>query len=205
MSTDAPNPEPTDVGPAAGGDVPATMDDRDHAVALLSAAYAEGHLTAVERDHRVAAARSATTFDDLVPLTRDLIEIRATSTPQVIAPVIDASGSSADTDSIVAIFSAAERKGRWRVRPHTSILTCFGGAELDVTDAIFEAESVDINVACLFGGTTLVVPRGCEVRNTVGAVFGGVDSKKLAPPVAGMPVITLRGFLMFGGVAVRHP
>jgi len=207
MTVDAPNPEPSDVGPAAGGDVPATPDDREHATALLNAAYAEGHLTAAQRDQRVAAARTAATFDDLIPLTRDLMAIRAASTAPAVIPTIDTNGSptgGSTTDVIVAIFSAAQRQGRWHVKPRTSVFACFGGAELDMTAAVFGAESIDVIAACLFGGMTLTVPPGCEVRNAAGAIFGGVNTKGLAAPVPGMPVITLRGFCLFGGISVRH-
>ena len=204
MSTDAPIPEPTDVGPAAGGDVPATSDDRTHAVALLNAAYAEGHLTADERDRRVVAVQSAATFDDLVPLTRDLMDIRAAGLATV-APVIDRTGAVDDTDSIVNIFSATNRTGRWRVRRRTSMLVCFGHVALDTTQAVFDAPEVEVSVALMFGGLDLIIPPGCEVHDSVGAIFGAVDRSKLAPPVPGMPVVNIRGFMMFGGVNVRHP
>jgi len=46
--------EPSDVGPAAGGDLVATDLDRDHVVSLLTAAQAEGRLTPAERDQRIA-------------------------------------------------------------------------------------------------------------------------------------------------------
>ena len=193
--------EPTDVGLVVGGDLTAADADRDHVVALLNAAHAEGRLTAGERDQRIATARLAETFDDLVPLTRDLVG------PAGSRPVVnyDASHANQSSDQIVAIFAGASRKHAWRVRKHTSILTVFGGAELDLTQATFEAQDVELNVFCLFGGIELTVPPGTEIDNQVMAVLGGSDVGKLAPPDPSAPRITVKGFVGFGGLDIRNP
>lgn len=193
--------EPTDVGPVVGGDLTAADADRDHVVALLHAAHAEGRLTAAERDQRIATARLAGTFDDLVPLTRDLVG------PAAARPVVnyDASNTNQSSDQIVAIFAGASRKHAWRVRKHTSILTVFGGADLDLTQAIFESQDVEVTVFCLFGGIELTVPPGTEIDNQVMAVLGGSDVGKLAPPDPSAPRITVKGFVGFGGLDIRNP
>jgi hypothetical protein len=193
--------EPIDVGPVVGGDLTAADTDRDHVVALLNAAYAEGRLTAAERDQRIATARLAETFDDLVPLTRDLVG------PSATRPVVsyDEANATDSADQIVAIFAGASRKHAWRVRKHTSILTVFGGAEIDLTQAIFEARDVEVNVFCLFGGIELTVPPGTDVNNQVMAVLGGSEVGRLTPPDPSAPRITLKGFVGFGGLEVRNP
>ena len=193
--------EPSDVGPVVGGDLIAADADRDHVVTLLNAAHAEGRVTAAERDQRIAAARTAETFDDLVPLTRDLVG------PAGTRPAVsyDESNSSDSADQIVAIFAGASRKHTWRVRKHTSILTVFGGADLDLTQATFESRDVEFNVFCLFGGIELTVPPGTEVNNQVMAVLGGSDVGKLAPPDPSAPRITVKGFVGFGGVDIKNP
>ena len=193
--------EPSDVGPVVGGDLIAADADRDHVVTLLNAAHAEGRVTAAERDQRIAAARTAETFDDLVPLTRDLVG------PAAARPAVnyDAGNGSASADQIVAIFAGASRKHAWRVRKHTSILTVFGGTDLDLTQATFESQDVEINVFCLFGGIDITVPPGTDVNNQVMAVLGGSDVGKLAPPDPSAPRITVKGFVGFGGVDIKNP
>jgi Domain of unknown function (DUF1707)/Cell wall-active antibiotics response 4TMS YvqF len=193
--------EPSDVGPVVGGDLIAADADRDHVVTLLNAAHAEGRVTAAERDQRIAAARMAETFDDLVPLTRDLVG-PAASRPAVSYDEANASDSA---DQIVAIFAGASRKHAWRVRRNTSILTVFGGAEIDLTQATFESREVEINVFCLFGGIEITVPPGTDVNNQVMAVLGGIDVGKLAPPDPSAPRITIKGVVGFGGVEIRNP
>ena len=202
--------EPTDVGPAFGGDVPATDADRRQVVTLLRAAFAEGHLSAQECDTRVAVAQSAATFDDLVPLTRDLLDARAAGAsssahPLLLRPAVDTANANDHVEQFVAIFSSVNRAGHWRVRRTSNALALFGGVELDLSEAVFEGQTVTLNMFVLFGGVVIVVPVGCEVRDSVIAVFGGTDRKKLAPPVAGMPSVEVRGLVGFGGVEIRNP
>ena len=65
--------EPTDVGPLYGGDRAIFDTDRRLVVDLLSAARADRRLSEVDYSTRLARVYSARTFDDLVPLTRDLM------------------------------------------------------------------------------------------------------------------------------------
>lgn len=210
--TASPN-EPTDVGPAVGGDIPATEADREHVVTLLVEATNEGLLPATERDRRIGLARFAETFDDLVPLTRDLVTLDgpAVRPAPLAAPIaapaaaqLDTANASENADQIVAIFSGSSRAGHWRVRRHTSVLAVFGGAELDTSQAVFEAATVTINTFSMFGGFSLKVPEGVEVRSQVVGIFGGTDVK-VAQPQPGAPVVILKGAAIFGGVEVRNP
>ena len=60
-------------GPAAGGPRTLASDaDRDSAVGLLNAAWAEGRLTADEYDQRLSAAYAARTWQQLGQVTADL-------------------------------------------------------------------------------------------------------------------------------------
>lgn len=195
--------EPTDVGPAAGGDLVASDADREHVVTLLVTAHAEGRISAAERDQRVGAARLAETFDDLVPLTRDLVSPTGPAAPPIVN--YDESDARSEADQVVAIFGSASRKHSWRVRRNTSVLTMFGGAELDLTQATFESRELVFNVFCLFGGINLTVPPGTDVDNQVIAVFGGSEVGKLAPPDRSAPRIVVKGFVGFGGVDIRNP
>jgi hypothetical protein len=190
-------PEPTDVGPAVGGDRSVAESDRQQVVALLSAARHEGRLTAPEAERRTLAAGHAQVFDDLVVLTRDLV---ATDTSRVSY----SSPATEDTDRVVCIFSGVTRQGDWRVRRHTSVLVAFGGVELDMSEATFEGHEVVVEVFCLFGGVELTVPEGTTVNNQVLAIFGGCD-QKITPPDPTAPKLTVKGFVGFGGVETRNP
>ena len=78
--------EPTGVGPIAGGNLRASDTDRDKVATVLSTAYAEGRITRDEHDERLDAVMRARTFDDLVPITSDLVPL-APATPSAQSPL----------------------------------------------------------------------------------------------------------------------
>jgi hypothetical protein len=222
-----------------------TAADREHVVTLLNAAFSEGHLLVVERDARIEAAKSAQIFDDLIPLTRDLLALSATypapiaSTatpfapaatplaptatplpPTVTAPVGEdgwtpvvqqpshpqpGGDPAGPAENVVAVFSGASRSGVWTVKPHISVFTLFGGADLDFSEARFTSSPVVVNIFCMFGGVEITVPVGTTIHNSATAIFGGVDLKKIAAPIAGAPTIIVKGLLAFGGATIKHP
>ena len=65
--------EPKDVGPLFGGDRPILESDRHLVINLLSAAQADGRLQPLEYSARMTSVYHAQTFDDLVPIARDLM------------------------------------------------------------------------------------------------------------------------------------
>ena len=204
---DVPAAEPTGVGPIAGGSLRASDADRDQVAALLSAAYAEGRLTRDEHDERLEQVLAARTFDDLIPLTADLVPLDArpatvsSATPQFVV----GQGSITEPDRMVAVFGGVERKGRWRVRSRSQVTAVFGGVDLDLREADFDAPVVELNVQTCFGGVDLKVPAGITVRDETTHVFGGVDIKNLGEPVEGAPTLVLKGTVFFGGIDVKGP
>ncbi len=195
-------PEPSDVGPAVGGNLPVSETDRGRVVTLLESAYAEGRITTAEHAERMQAAADAETFDDLVPLTRDLVALDAPSAPtpawsQAPAP------AGAEPELIVTLFGSTERRGRWQPRRNLSVLNLFGGTVLDLREATFTDNTCEINVFCLFGGIEVLVPEGTDLENRALAVFGGAGAKVTTPPAPGAPKVVLRGFVGFGGVEAR--
>lgn len=181
--------------------------DRNLVADLLTAAYAEGRLTRDELDDRLTRAMAARTFDDLAPLTLDLVPGSDHPAAAAVVPAgftaVDRSHTTDETDSTLSIFGGTERRGPWRARRRISNLTLFGGTRLDFREATFESDVCEVNVLCLFGGVDLNVPDGVAVRNEVVAVFGGSDVSRLAPTQPGAPTIVLKGFVAFGGVSAR--
>jgi hypothetical protein len=204
-----PVPEPTNVGPIAGGNLRASDADREQVATVLSTAYAEGRLTLEEHDDRIDQLMAAKTFDDLIPITRDLV-IVGTPTPVPASQAtsrftIDTTGQQAEPDRMIAIFGGVTRTGRWRVRKNIQALTLFGGTDLDLRDAIFEAPVVEISGFWCFGGLDIKVPEGIEVRDQTAGIFGGTDVRDIGDPVPGAPTLVIKGVSLFGGVSVRGP
>jgi hypothetical protein len=200
-------PEPTNVDPLVGGNLRASDADRDQVATLLSTAYAEGRLTREEHDERVDQLMAAKTFDDLIPITRDLVVVG--SPPPVAAPqsasrfTIDATGQDLQPDKMIAIFGGVTRTGRWRVRKKIQAFALFGGMDLDLRDAVFEAPVVEIAGFWCFGGLDMKVPEGIDVRDQTAGIFGGTDVRDIGDPVPGAPTLVIKGVALFGGVSVR--
>lgn len=112
--------------------MPVSQADIDQVVQLLTLAEADGRLTDSELVSRSQAARDARTFDDLIPLTRDLVSLEG---PRQTVVTSDASDTAVDIDSgdpessgsVVAVMSGATRKGAWVVPAKLSVWTVFGG------------------------------------------------------------------------------
>lgn len=201
-------PEPSNVGPVAGGRLRASDADRERVMTVLSTAYAEGRLTREEHDERLSQVSVAKTFDDLVPVTADLVALvspeASTGGPRRSFEM-DTADTTAAPDRMVAIFSGVSRKGRWRVRKSTQTLALFGGVELDLSTAVFEAPVVEISGFWCFGGMDIKVPAGIEVREQVVGVFGGIDVGDLGDKQPGAPTLVIKGLALFGGVSVKEP
>jgi hypothetical protein len=201
-------PEPTNVGPIASGNLRASDADREQVANLLSTAYAEGRLTREEHDERVDQLMRAKTFDDLVLITRDLVGI---GSPNPVARqtnssfTIDTARQNPETDKMIAIFGGVNRKGRWRARRNIQALALFGGMDLDLRDAIFEAPLVEISGFWCFGGLDIKVPEGIEVQDQTAGIFGGTDVRDIGDPAPGAPTLVIKGVTLFGGVSVRGP
>jgi hypothetical protein len=202
-------PEPTNVGPMAGGNLRASDADREQVATLLSTAYAEGRLTREEHDERIDQLMAAKTFDDLIPITRDLVVVGTpgpVTRPQSASRfTIDTASQDPESDKMVAIFGGVTRTGRWRVRKNIQALALFGGMDLDFRDAIFEAPVVEISGFWCFGGLDIKVPEGLEVLDQTAGIFGGTDVRDVGDPAPGAPTLVIKGVSLFGGVSVRGP
>lgn len=193
-------PEPDDVGPAVGGNRSVSETDRSKVVTLLESAYAEGRLSTEEHAERMQAAAAAETFDDLVPLTRDLVVLDAAASQPAWSQASGQSG--AEPELIVTLFGATERRGRWQPRRNLSVLNLFGATTLDLREATFTDNTCEVNVFCLFGAVDVLAPEGTNLENRTLAVFGS-SSAKATPPVPGAPKVVVRGFVGFGAADAR--
>ena len=204
-----PNPEPTNVGPITGGNLRASDADRDQVATLLSTAYAEGRLSQEEHDERLDQLMVAKTFDDLLPITHDLVLVGppvTVATPQTSSRfAIDTVGQNSELDNMIAVFGGVTRKGRWRIRKNTRALALFGGMDLDLRDAIFEAPVVEIFGFWCFGGLDIKVPEGIEVQDQIAGIFGGSEVRDIGEPAPGAPKVVIKGVALFGGVSVKGP
>jgi predicted membrane protein len=113
------------------------------------------------------------------------------TTPQVGDDYID----------YVHVFSGGERQivsDNFRGGKVTAV---FGGSEIDLTKAKLAPGISELEIACVFGGTTIIVPDDWNVKIDVVPVLGGFgDSRKLNP---GRTIDTTRQLVVKGAVVLN--
>jgi hypothetical protein len=176
--------------------------DRDRAASVLNEAMAEGRLTAEEHAERLDSIYAAKTHADLVPLLEDL-----PAGAESRSPAAATSGEVATREGrIVAIFGGATRKGVWRVPAVSKVVTVFGGADIDLRDAILPGREITIQATAVFGGMSITVPPEMRVIDSGVAIFGGRDVSGDSPESErpDSPVLRLEGACVFGGIDVKR-
>jgi predicted membrane protein len=118
------------------------------------------------------------------------------TTPQVGDDYID----------YVHIFSGGERQivsDNFRGGKVTAI---FGGSEIDLTKAKLAPGVSELEIACVFGGSTIIVPDDWNVKIDVVPILGGFgDSRKLNPgrTIDTSRQLVIKGAVVFGGGEVK--
>jgi len=106
----------------------------------------------------------------------------------------------------IHIFSGGERQivsDNFRGGKVTAV---FGGSEIDLTRATLAPGVSELEIACVFGGTTIIVPDDWNVKIEVVPVLGGFgDQRKLIPgrSIDTSKQLIIKGAVVFGGGEVK--
>src|ERR1700733_5903603 len=121
------------------------------------------------------------------------------------APARAPGGSKRSTGRLIAIFGGATRKGAWHVPENSTAVTIFGGADIDLREAVLPAREITITAVSVFGGVGITVPP--ETRGIAsGFAFSGPrdpPGDTPGPPRPDAPVLHLKGACVFGGIGVK--
>ena len=179
-------------GPRLPGDLRASDQDRDGAVALLSEHAAAGRLTLDELEERATVALAARTRGELEALTRDLPG-KAEGTE----------GRRKAVRWMVAVMGGSHRRGRYRLNRAVNVIAVMGGDDVDLRDAELDGSEVTLTVISIMGGASIYVPDTVEVEVSGFSLMGG-DSEfgDPRPPRAGAPLVRVRSFNVMGGSTV---
>lgn len=186
----------------AGSDIRASDADRDRVAEILREALAEGRLDAEEHAERIDAVYRAKTMGELEPVVRDLPAGGARPQPEPSPREYGAGGQAAD-QNLVAIFSAANRKGRWRVPPRINAVAIFGSVEIDLTEAVFPQQRVQINVTSVFGSVEVRVPENITLRSSGSGILGSFEVETHEAADGEAPEVDVQGFALLGSVEAK--
>jgi hypothetical protein len=211
---DLQKPEQKQTGPApavadlraSDADLRASDADRDRIADILREALAEGRLSADEHAERVEGVLSAKTVGELEVFIRDLPAAHQRRSAPAWTPApnrpTDAIPPDPD-DNVVAVFSAAVRKGRWRAGRRIHAYAIFGSVEIDLSEALFNYQQVVIKAFSVFGNIEVRVPENVSLRGTGGGVLGNFEVDSLDAPDPDAPVVYVDGWAILGNIEGR--
>jgi predicted membrane protein len=87
------------------------------------------------------------------------------------------------------------------------ITSIFGGSKIDMINAQVAPGKNVIDMFCLFGGSTLIVPANWNIKLDVISIFGGFSDKRRIKSDTAKDVgkeIIIKGFVMFGGGELKN-
>ncbi|MFJ2965263.1 DUF1707 domain-containing protein [Streptomyces collinus] len=181
--------------------------ERDRIADILHDALAEGRLTADEHAERVEGVLRAKTVGELEVFIRDLPAAHrqgpgSSPAPAPHRPTAGAIPIDPD-DNVVAVFSGAVRKGRWRAGRRIHAYAVFGSVEIDLSEALFDHQQVVVKSFAIFGSVEIRVPENVSLRGTGSGVLGSfeVDTLDSGDPQA--PIVYVDGWAVLGSIEAR--
>jgi hypothetical protein len=149
---------------------------REEAIRALSAALASDRLSFDQFETRLALIRQAlnrATLDailadlpadedfapptGLVPLARDHTAVVGHEDLVPVEP--------AEVLRIKTVMGSSKRAGSWTVPLRLELKVVLGELTIDLRDAVFCSDTLDIDLHVLLGSLTLIVPAGTQVEN----------------------------------------
>jgi class 3 adenylate cyclase len=186
------------------GDIRASDAERHAVINRLSAACGDGQLTLDEFSERSGEAWAAITRGQLEEITRDLRLPVHDPRPTVAAPDAADAAVKPKRRWIVAIMGGEHQRGRWRAERHMGAVAFMGGIKIDLRDATLESDEVDITAWSMMGGVHVIVPEGFPVDFSGFMLMGGrINQTSNVEPLPGAPKIRIRGYGMWGTIAVQ--
>lgn len=191
--------------PAPATELRASDADRDRVADILRDALGEGRLTADEHAERVEGVLAAKTVGELEVFIRDLPAAQRRRDPYVAAPSRPAPGAIPvePDDNVVAVFSSAVRKGRWRAGRRIHAYAIFGSVEIDLSEALFQYQHVMVRAISVFGNVEVRVPENVSLRGAGGGVLGNFEVDHLDAEDPEAPVVHVDGWAVLGNIEGR--
>lgn len=105
----------------------------------------------------------------------------------------------------ITIFGGTKRRVANKEFKGGRLTTIFGGAEIDLTQALLSEGSHVLEITCIFGGSSLIVPSDWNIHVDVVSVFGAFEDKrtyiKKTDSTEGSLII--KGVALFGGGDIK--
>lgn len=178
---------------------------REETVDKLIVNYSHAIISAEAFERRLDEAMATESHQQLVDLVADLpleadskydAQKERSFTPNYSA------GQAEEDDKLISILGSNVREGQWVVPKKITVIDVLGSATLDFTDAIFQHQHIEVNVANVLGSLDIYVPENVNVTTRMFNIVGSSENR--APSIAGRqaPHITITGYSLLGSLEV---
>jgi hypothetical protein len=150
------------------------MDELDpfrrEAIRTLSTAVATDRLSVEQFESRLELVRQASNRATLDAIVADVLPsgpypLSHEITRSMPVPTRYGGVEPAELLRIKTVLGSSKRAGSWTVPLRLELIVVLGEITIDLRDAVFGAEVLDIDLSAKFGSITLIVPAGTQVEN----------------------------------------
>jgi hypothetical protein len=184
---------------------------RREAIRVLSAAVAADRLPVEQLEPRLTLVRQSPTRASLDAIVADVLPTGGFLAPSGLLPV----GADhtyvnpvepAEELRISTIFGSTKRAGSWTVPLRLTLKVIAGELTLDMRDAVFGSDVLDIDVNVFMGGVVLIVPAGAQVENECEERFSSSTHSTRSAQGAGPIGLLIRigGRVRFGNLEIKE-
>lgn len=182
---------------------------RKDTIRLLCQAQAEERLSVDTFESRLAQVRQAPNQATLAAIVADLDYPDTTAVTRYhSAGVPDLGGGVAPAEvlRIASVLGSTTRAGSWTVPHVLEARVLFGEMTIDLRDAVFGADVVDIDIDVKFGEFKLIVPAGTQVENELQETLSSsTHSTRGARGVgANGLLVRITGSVLLGSVSIKE-
>ena len=184
---------------------------RGEAIRVLSAAVASDRMTIEQLESRLPLIRQAPNRASLDAIIADVLPSGGFRLPAGLPTVVADHTSVAPVEPaeflrIRTVFSSSKRAGSWTVPLELELKVVMGDLTIDLRDAVFCSDVLDIHLHVVLGNLTLIVPAGTQVENECEERFSStshsVRSTKGASPIG--LLIRITGRVRWSNVEIKE-
>jgi hypothetical protein len=143
---------------------------RHDAIRILSGAVASDRLSVEQFESRLALVRQAPNRATLDAIIADVVPSGGYPTAPRFVPAVPDHAAFAPVEPaellrIRTVLSSSKRAGSWTVPLRLEAKVMLGELTIDLRDAVFCSDVLDLELDALLGSFTLIVPAGAQVEN----------------------------------------
>ena len=168
--------------------------------------YSHGELSLEAFERRLDDAMETADSNVLVELTSDLdleVDQDFVNNKKQQMEINYVPGEAEDVETIVQIFGGNNRSGSWKLPKELRIISIFGGADIDLSEAQFTSPELHITVFNLFSGVNIYVPENINVQSKAFCIFGGISNDANSNTETNAPTVIIDGVALFSGIDIK--